>query len=201
MNFFDREKEIGTYFSILSAIASGKTEYSQIKNEVGVDVGAHLAKLETVYGLVKRKVPIFAASETKRSVYVMDDCFFRFWFRFVWRNMYLRELQRFDVMREYADRNYEVFSGLALERYFYSKFLEERKYTRMAAWWDRKGENEIDLVCEDEPAGRLDFYEVKRDRRRIDLARLKEKSVAFFDKNPALKGRCQSFCGLSMEDM
>ena len=194
-------KEYGTYFSILSAIASGKAEHSQIKNEVGVDVGAHLAKLENVYGLVKRKVPIFAASETKRSVYAMDDCFFRFWFRFVWKNMYLKELQRFDVMREYADRNYEVFSGLALERYFYSKFLEEKKYTRMAAWWDRKGENEIDLVCEDETAGRLDFYEVKRDRRRIDLARLKEKSLAFFEKNPTMKGRVQSFYGLSMEDM
>ena len=76
-------KEYGTYFSILSAIASGHTEYSQIKNAVGTDVGAHLAKLESEYGLVRRRLPIFSAPSAKRSVYEIDDCFFRYWFRFV----------------------------------------------------------------------------------------------------------------------
>ena len=194
-------KEYGTYFSIMSAIASGRTEYSQIKNEVGCEVGSFLAKLETDYGLIKRKVPIFAAGNSKRSVYEIDDCFFRYWFRFVWKNQYLKELQRFDVMRDQAERDYEVFSGYALERYFRWKFLEERRYTRMDAWWDRKGENEIDLVCEDEVADRLDFYEVKHDRKRIDLKMLEEKSEAFFEKNPSLRTRKAGFFGLSTEDM
>ena len=194
-------KEYGTYFSIMSAIASGRTEYSQIKNEVGMDVGAFLAKLEDEYGLIRRKVPIFAERKTKHSVYEIGDCFFRFWFRFVWRGLYLKELQRFDVMRDYAERDYKVFSGKALERYFQWKFIEEAKYTRMDAWWDRKGENEIDLVCDDEVAGRLDFFEVKRDPRRIDLDQLKVKSQAFFAKNPALRSRSVSFAGLSLPDM
>lgn len=194
-------KEYGTYFSILSAIASGHTEYSQIKNDVGVDVGAYLAKLESEYGLVRRKVPIFAAQVSKRSNYEIDDCFFRFWFRFVWKNMYLKELQRFDVMRDLAQRDYEIFSGRALEWYFRWKFIEEKKYTRMDSWWDRKGENEIDLVCDDEVSGRIDFFEVKRDKARIDLTALKKKSIAFFEKNPKLAGRKVSFAGLSMADM
>ena len=194
-------KEYGTYFSIMAAIASGRTEYSQIKNEVGVDVGAFLSRLENDYGLIRRKVPIFDAESTKRSVYEIGDCFFRYWFRFVWKNMYLRELQRFDVMREYAARDYEVFSGHALEQYFIWKFIEEMKYTRMDAWWDRKGENEIDLVCDDEVAGTLYFYEVKRDASRIDLHALERKSAAFFAKNPTLKSRNCFFKGLSLEDM
>ena len=194
-------KEYGTYFSIMSAIASGRTEYSQIKNEVGTDVGAFLAKLEDEYGLIRRKVPIFAERKTKHSVYEIGDCFFRFWFRFVWRGLYLKELQRFDVMRDYAERDYKVFSGKALERYFQWKFIEEAKYTRMDAWWDRKGENEIDLVCDDEVAGRLDFFEVKRDSRRIDLDQLKVKSQAFLAKNPALRSRSVRFAGLSLPDM
>ena len=194
-------KEYGTYFSILSAIASGYTEHSQIKNEVGTDVGTHLAKLENEYGLVRRRLPIFAASSSKRSVYEIDDCFFRYWFRFVWNNLYLKELQRFDVMRDLAARDYEVFSGRALEQYFRWKFIEEKKYTRMDSWWDRKGENEIDLVCDDEVAGRLDFFEVKRDSKRIDLDSLQKKSMAFFAKNPQMVQRKVSFGGLSIQDM
>ena len=194
-------KEYGTYFSIMAAIASGRTEYSQIKNDVGLDVGAFLSRLENDYGLIRRKVPIFDSEKTKRSVYEIGDCFFRYWFRFVWKNMYLRELQRFDVMRDYAARDYEVFSGHALEQYFTWKFIEEMKYTRMDAWWDRKGENEIDLVCDDEVSGTLDFYEVKRDASRIDLNDLERKSGAFFAKNPALKSRTCSFKGLSLEEM
>ena len=194
-------KEYGTYFSIMSAIASGRTEYSQIKNEVGCEVGAFLAKLEDDYGLVKRKVPIFAAKSSKHSVYEIDDCFFRFWFRFIWKNQYLKELQRFDTMRELAERDYAVFSGYALERYFRWKFIEERRYTRLDAWWDRKGENEIDFVGEDELANKLDFCEVKREAARIDLEKLKVKSAAFFAKNPQLQAREISYTGLSMSDM
>ena len=194
-------KEYGTYFSILAAIASGRTEYSQIKNEVGMDVGAFLSRLENDYGLVRRKVPIFDLEKTKRSMYEIGDCFFRYWFRFVWKNLYLRELQRFDVMRDYAVRDYEAFSGHALEQYFAWKFIEEMKYTRMDAWWDRKGENEIDLVCDDEVSGTLDFYEVKRDAARIDLHELERKSGAFFAKNPTLKSRNCFFKGLSLADM
>lgn len=194
-------KEYGTYFSIMSAIASGKTEYSQIKNYVGADVGSHLAKLEETYSLVKRKVPVFADLGTKHSMYEIDDCFFRYWFRFVWKNMYLKELQRFDVMKEYAERDYNVFSGHALEQYFKWKFIEEKKYTRMDAWWDRKGENEIDLVCDDEMDNALDFYEIKRDAARIDLKGLEFKAQAFLTKNPQLKSRNISYRGLSMKDM
>jgi AAA+ ATPase superfamily predicted ATPase len=194
-------KEYGTYFSIMSAIASGRTEHSQIKNEVGTEVGAFLSKLENDYGLIRRRLPIFASPKSKQSIYEIDDCFFRYWFRFVWKNMYLKELQRFDVMRDYAERDYEVFSGHALEKYFQWKFIEERKYTRMDAWWDRKGENEIDLVCDDEVSGRLDFFEVKRNPGRIDVDLLKHKADAFFAKNPALKSRAAHFAGLSLNDM
>jgi len=194
-------KEYGTYFSILSAIASGNTEYSQIKNEVGTEVGSFLAKLETEYGLVKRKLPLLAESRQKQSVYEIDDCFFRFWFRFIWKNAYLRELLRFDVLQDIAIRDFDVFSGYALERYFHWKFIEEARYTRMDAWWDRKGENEIDLVCEDSVKRELDFYEIKRDRKRIDLKSLQVKAQAFFTKHPALIKSKTSFRGLSLDDM
>ena len=59
--------------------------------------------------------------------------FFRYWFRFIWKNLYLKELGRYNIMRDYALRDYEVFSGHALEQYFKWKFIEEQKYTKMDA--------------------------------------------------------------------
>ena len=194
-------KDYGTYFSILSAIASGRTEYSQIKNDVGGEIGGFLQKLERDYRLIRRKLPIFSNARGKNSVYEIDDCFFRFWFRFIWKYQYLKELQRFDALREIAARDFNQFSGLALERYFRWKFMEEKRYTRMDAWWDRKGENEIDLVCDDELGGKLDFYEVKRDCERIDLQTLRVKAAQFITKNPELSERQMSFSGLSLEDL
>ena len=194
-------KDYGTYFSVMSAIASGNTEYSQIKNAVGEEIGTHLSKLENEYKLIKRKVPVFSDSNTRNSIYEIDDCFFRYWFRFVWKNMYLKELGRYSLMRTYAIRDYEVFSGHALEQYFKWKFMEEQQYTRMDAWWDRKGENEIDLVCDDEVGNRLEFYEIKRDASRIDTTALIRKSEAFLTKNPKMRERKMSFKGLSVADM
>lgn len=194
-------KEYGTYFSILAAIASGQTEYSQVKNAVGAEVGGFLSKLESEYGLVKRKLPLLAVAKQKRSTYEIDDCFFRFWFRFIWKHADLRELQRFDVLQDIAARDFDTFSGFALERYFHWKFLEEARYTHMGAWWDRKGENEIDLVCEDSVSKSLDFYEIKRDARRIDIKVLERKAEAFFLKHQNLREHKVTCRGLSLADM
>ena len=111
------------------------------------------------------------------------------------------ELRRFDVLKEVLRRDYETFSGFTLEGYFKEKFIEERRYTRIGSWWDRHGENEIDLVCEDELSGSLDFYEVKREKSRINLNVLKAKVEAFLAKNPQLKEHKMTFKGLTMQDM
>ena len=194
-------KEYGTYFSILSAIARGVTTRNEIEQIVGTSVGGYLTRLETDYGLVARRQPLFESSSSKSSRYRITDNFFAFWFRFVFKNADLIELKRFDLLRDILRRDYETFSGIALEGYFRQKFVEERRYTKIGGWWDRRGENEIDLVCDDSADGRLDFYEVKRDASRIDLKRLQEKSVAFFQKNPDMKDRTVSFNGLSLCDM
>ncbi len=194
-------KEYGTYFSILSAIARGVTTRNEIEQIVGASVGGYLTRLEADYGLVARRQPLFESSSSKSSRYRITDNFFAFWFRFVFKNADLIELKRFDLLRDILRRDYETFSGIALEGYFRQKFVEERQYTKIGGWWDRRGGNEIDLVCDDSVGGRLDFYEVKRDVSRIDLRRLQEKSVAFFQKNPDLRGRTASFHGLSLCDM
>ena len=194
-------RDYGTYFAILAGIANGRTTYAELKNLLNIDVGGYLTKLEKDYSIVSQKLPIFETARSKNCHYQIDDCFFRFWFRFIYRNQSMIELGRFKELQELADRDIDAFSGYALERYFLWKFAEDTSYTRMGGWWDRKGENEIDIVCEDELAGRLDFYEVKRDPARLDLRVLEAKTAAFFAKNPQLKS-LESICrGLSIHDM
>ena len=104
-------------------------------------------------------------------------------------------------MLEIAERDFDVFSGYALERYFTAKLVEERRCTRIGGWWDRRGENEIDIVCEDEVAETIGFYEVKVDSSRFDIARLGEKVAAFFAKNPDKRSFKNTTGLLSVEDM
>lgn len=193
-------KEYGTYFTILSSIASGKTSYAEISNELGVDVGGYLSRLEAQYGLISKRQPLYEKSSNKNCHYQIDDCFFRFWFRFVYGYQNLVEMNQLDELRRIVRRDFDVFSGVALERYFHWKFICEKRYVRMGGWWDRKGENEIDLVCE-RSDGDLDVYEIKRDKDRISLADLEIKMDAFFRKNPELKSRGLNVLPLSLADV
>lgn len=194
-------KEYGIYFSILSAIARGITTRNEIEQIVGSSIGGYLTRLETDYGLIARRQPIYEQGSNKLSRYHITDNFFAFWFRFVFRNADLIELKRHDVLKDILRRDYETFSGLALEGYFREKLIEERRCTRIGGWWDRHGENEIDIVSEDATRKTLDFIEVKRDDTRIDLARLHSKAEAFLAKNPQLREMAHSFKGLSLADM
>lgn len=194
-------KDYGSYFAILAAIASGKTTFAEIKNELGMEVGGFLTKLERDYSLISKKQPIFEKTGNKNCHYQIDDCFFRFWFRFIYKYQYMIELRRFKELKTIAEREFNQFAGYSLERYFLWKFIDEASFTRIGGWWDRKGENEIDLVCEDELKDRIDFYEVKIDPSRISIDVLKRKVEAFFAKNPSKRELKVAFAALSLDDM
>ncbi|MBQ6470692.1 MAG: ATP-binding protein [Victivallales bacterium] len=194
-------KDYGTYFSILAAIATGSTSRSQIMNQVGTEISGYLTRLETQYRLIAKKQPFAERSATKNVLYKIDDNFYRFWFRFIYKYQYLIQLRMFDELKNIIKRDYECFAGITLEGYFREKFMEAHLYTKMEGWWDRKGENEIDLVCENEFTGTLDIHEVKMDAKRLDTGRLHAKAEAFLKKHPEYRQHTISFKGLSKEDM
>ena len=143
----------------------------------------------------------FGRENSRNSAYRIDDCFLRFWFRFVFKYGGWLELGRAGDLERLVLRDFDAFSGYALERYFFWKFAGAGAYTNMGGWWDRKGENEIDLVCEDEVAGRIDFYEIKKNEDRYNAALLEKKVEAFFEKNPQKRELVHSIGSLSLGDM
>lgn len=72
------------------------------------------------------------------------------------------EIENYGSVKMIIGRDYETFSGLMLERYFKRVLIERQVYTRIGGWWDRKGENEIDIVAENELDDTATFFEVKR---------------------------------------
>ena len=194
-------KDYGIYFSILSAIARGKTSRSEIESVVGREIGGYLTKLENEYEAIAKKQPIFEKSSTKNVRYTIEDNFFMFWFRFIYKYSYMLEIENYESLKTIINRDYETFSGLMLERYFRRVLIERRAYTRIGGWWDRKGENEIDIVAENELNDEAAFFEVKRKARNIDMEVLEHKVAAFLRATGEFKGYKISCKGLSLDDM
>ena len=194
-------KDYGVYFSILSAIARGKTLRSEIEQIVGREIGGYLTKLEKEYEVITKNQPIFEKSSTKNVRYTIEDNFFTFWFRFIYKYNYMLEIENFDAVKTIINRDYETFSGKMLERYFKRVLMESKAYTRIGSWWDRKGENEIDIVAENELNDEAVFIEVKRKEENFDADALNEKVDVFTRATGKFKDYTVSQKGLSMTDM
>lgn len=194
-------KDYGTYFSILSCIARGKNTRSEIEDMIGREVGGYLTNLETDYELIAKRQPLFEKSRTKNVRYELGDVFYSFWFRFIFKYGYIIEIENYGKLQEIIDRDYNTFSGLMLERYFHRVAMESGEFTRIGRWWDRKGENEIDMIAEDELSDCATFYEIKRQRDEISIGTLKQKAEAMLRATGAFKGYEIEYEGLSMEDM
>lgn len=194
-------KDYGVYFSILSCIARGRNTRSEIEDIVGREIGGYLTNLETEYELIAKRQPLFEKSRTKNVRYELVDVFYSFWFRFIFKYSYVLEIENYSKLREIIGRDYNTFSGLMLERYFHRKAVESGEYTRLGRWWDRKGENEIDLIAEDELSEEVTFFEIKRQKSEISLTELERKAGIFLSATRQFKNARVSYKGLSMQDM
>lgn len=194
-------KEYGIYFSILTAIAGGKTSRSEIENTVGKEIGGYLTRLEDHYEVISKHYPIFEKKSQRNIRYKITDNFLQFWFRFVFRYQYMVELDNYEAMREVLERDYDTYSGIILERYFRQFLAESGRFTRIGSWWDRKGENEIDIVAENELDKTLLLAEVKRNRKNYSKEELIRKSAAFFNSVGDFKDYTVRYKGLSLKEM
>lgn len=167
--------EFSTYFSILQIIANGKTKRSEIDSSLHKDMGTYLQNLENKYELINRMKPLLAKQNGKVTAYEIHDNFLRFWFRFIYPYQSLIERNLFSLLRNNISQNYEGFTGRTLERYFQDKMMETEMFTQVGNWWDRKGQNEIDLIAINEFDHTGIVAEVKRNLHKISLKKLQEK--------------------------
>lgn len=199
-------KQYGTYFSILGQIAQGDVTQREIEGSLGIEnLGGQLRLLDEHYGIIKKKRPVGAKPNSQTVRYEIRDNFFRFWFRYIYKNSALIEINNMPALEKIISDDYMTFSGLALERWFRSRMMESFKYQLIGNWWKNvpKGngghdEYEIDIVAE-ELDGSVCAYEVKRNADRYRAKRLQEK-VAEMQKQ-IFKGKDVQIGCLSMDEM
>jgi AAA+ ATPase superfamily predicted ATPase len=191
-------RDYGTYFSILQLIAQGKTTQSAVDSIIGKNTGAYLAVLEKEYSLITRHKPLFSKPESRNIRWKIGDNYLRFYFRFIYPNQMLIETGRNNLLLELIRENYETYSGLTLEQYFMDRITEEGRVTLVGSWWDKKGENEIDLVALSTIGKTALIAEVKRNPKKINLGVLAEKAEKI--KANMADYRIE-YRGLSLKDM
>ena len=168
-------EENATYFSVLQLIANGKNRRGDIDGAMQKDMGVYLQNLEKNFHMITRLKPLLAKSGSKTSAYEISDQFMRFWFRFIYPYQALIERNLLGLIRQNIAQNYEQFSGRTLEQYFQAKVMETGEFSQVGNWWDRKGENEIDLIAINEFNYQALISEVKRNAKKISMEKLAEK--------------------------
>ena len=180
-------------------IANGKTKRSEIDSVLHKDMGTYLQNLESRYELINRMKPLLAKKNGKVTAYEIHDNFLRFWFRFIYPYQSLIERNLFSLLRSNIESNYEGFTGRTLERYFQDKFMETEQFTQIGNWWDRKGENEIDLIAINEFTHTGLIAEIKRNVHKLSMSKLQEK-IAILPKKDFGEYEFETI-GLSLKDM
>lgn len=163
--------EIGSYFSIMKAIAAGNQKLGKIAGVLEVKQTGLSKYLKTLVDLdlLEREVPITEENpeKSKRGLYKIKDNFMLFWFRFVYPSMGLIESGN-----EQAAMN-RIRSNLVDSHisYIYEDVCIEKMWQLAAAgrwdflfdkvgrWWN--GNTEIDLVALDSQGENIIFGECK----------------------------------------
>jgi len=142
-------RQPNTYFSILRALAHGRTTPNEIASMAGMDsssLSTYLQKLRRLR-LVERHIPVTASPmSSKRGRYRLSTPLFRFWFRFVYgRQDSLRMLGE-DAYEEVVAPEFADYVSPLFERLCQRKLpdLIDRRFLDVGQWWHK--EDEIDVL-------------------------------------------------------
>lgn len=150
------------YFSVLEAISVGKVLPKEISDYTNLEkdtVAKYLHELYHEYEIIKKESPINGKKRDTR--YFIRDNFFRFWFRFIYKNMGKIELDSAHAYKEISD-DINSFFGRTFEDAA-KEFISLQKLPfavqKIGRWWHK--DKEIDIVALNEKSKDIAFFEVK----------------------------------------
>jgi AAA+ ATPase superfamily predicted ATPase len=155
-----------TYNAIIAAIADGSSRLNEISTQVGIETSQCSKMLNTLIGLglIKKEVPVTEKAESKKTVYLLDDQMFVFWYRFVQPELSRITAGLGDIVCE------EVFDGLlpghvghVFEKCAVQYMWQQLKakalpisFRKIGRWWGTnpkaRREEEIDFIAYDKNA-------------------------------------------------
>lgn len=111
-------REPAIYNSIVSALAGGASRMNEIATKVGLESGTCSKYIRVLLelGILKKETPI-TEKPGKKTIYVIEDNFFRFWYRFVPKNMSAITSGKIQQTYDRAIRPYfSDYMGLVFEK-------------------------------------------------------------------------------------
>ena len=150
-------REPAIYNSIISVVAGGASRANEIATKVGLESGICAKYLRVLLDLsiVKKESPITEKPD-KKTVYSIGDNFFRFWYRFVPKNMSAISSGRIEkiygqvIQKYYSDYMGAVFEQMCRE--YLLRYAERLPViiANVGQWWGTdsalKKEVQIDIV-------------------------------------------------------
>ena len=176
--------EVGSYFSIIKAIAAGNTKLSAIAGVLEVKSTSLTKYLKTLIDLdiLEREVPVTEDSpeKSKKGLYKIKDNYLRFWFAFVYPNMSFIESGHgrivMDKIRKSLVRNHIafVYEDICKERMWEinAEGVWPFYFSKLGRYWDSK--EEIDIAAIDPDGKNLILGECKYWQEPVGVSVLRE---------------------------
>lgn len=151
-------REPSVYNSIISAIAGGHTRLNEISTKVAIESGLCLKYINVLIdlGIIVKETPV-TEKKSKKSIYLIDDNFFRFWYRFIPQNNSAIVSERFAAGYERVVKSkLHDYMGLVFEkmcREYLVHYAENLPFaiSEIGQWWgtdkNEKKEVQIDIVA------------------------------------------------------
>ena len=165
-------REAALYNAIITAVATGSTKLSEIASKVGEETSACATCLKKLIslGIITKEMP-FADKSTKKTIYIIADNLFRFWYRFIPANLSILQNGMIDLAYKNVSEQLNTYMGAVFEEISKQYLWELNRrgkaavtFTDLGRWWGndpkRKSETEIDIMGTDSKGSAL-FGECK----------------------------------------
>jgi AAA+ ATPase superfamily predicted ATPase len=212
-NWFLRELR-GRYDVVLKFVARNPGRmhnelvqaFREASGSPDTQIGGYLNVLTERFGLIERKLPIFAKPEAKRSRYYITDNFLRSWLAALANPVSAIAFRPIGDLIDEADRRLADVEGGAIEK-LAGQLYEERSRKgigdfpithRVQGYWD-KADTEIDLVATNETTESIRFASCKRSPKKLlsDINDFKGHVDRFLQAMPKYRSWTKEYVGIA----
>ncbi len=156
-------REPATYNGIIAAIANGASKLNEIATKNGLESNkcAKYISALMALGIIKKEKPL-TEDEGRKSIYLLEDQMFRFWYRFIPGNMSSIATGLSDIVYDKAIApQLPNYMGQIFEQMCAQYLMRENAklalpfvFGRIGRWWgnnpDKKRQEEIDILAVDD---------------------------------------------------
>lgn len=163
--------EVGSYFSIIKAIAAGNQKLAKIAGVLELKQTGLTKYLKTLIDLdiLEREIPITEENpeKSKRGLYKIKDNFILFWFKFVYPNLgFIESGNKVLAMKKIEENLVDshisyVYEDICIEEMWRLNAEEKWNFTfnKVGRWWNN--DTKIDIVAFDSNGKDIIFGECK----------------------------------------